>query len=129
MRHKNQDIIDSPTVGEKKEYYSVDKTQVIQNFIDMLGTKVVVDEKSVSQFIIPMKNDWECGFLLDDFCDTTRNDLAEDQENVVEDSRQKAKKEFNHPKDSMMSIIYTMICKERHDPHGFDITPIVKRRR
>jgi hypothetical protein len=111
MRHKNQSVIDAPTVGEKKEYYSVDKSQIVQNFVDFVGS-TVPDEtgKKVSQLIIPMKNDWECDFLLDDFCDITRKDLDKDNTEIVkEDPRQKAKKEWNHPKDSVMSIIYCII--------------------
>jgi len=126
MRHKSQDIIDSPTVGEKKEYYSVDKTQIIQNFVDFVGSTVPnEDGKPVSQLIIPMKNDWECDFLLDDFCGITRKDLDRDNEEVAkEDPRQKAKKEWNHPRDSVMSIIYCMIGKTKYDPHGFEISKI-----
>ena len=46
-----------------------------------------------------MKNDWETDFLLDDFCDITRKDLSKDNEEIIkEDPRQKAKKEWNHPK-------------------------------
>jgi hypothetical protein len=131
MRHKNQDIIDAPTIGEKKEHYSVDKTQIIQNFIDFVGSTVPDEnDKQVSQLIIPMKNDWECDFLLNDFCDITRKDLDKDNSEISKDDpRQKAKKEFNHPKDSVMSIIYCMIGKTKYDPTGFEISPIhVKRR-
>jgi hypothetical protein len=126
MRHKSQDVIDAPTVGEKKEYYSVDKTQIIQNFVDFVGMTVPDENgKSVSQLIIPMKKDYECDFLLDDFTDITRKDLDRDNEEVVkEDPRQKAKKEWNHPRDSVMSIIYCMIGKTKYDPQGFEISKI-----
>jgi len=109
-------------------HHTVDKTEIIQDFVDMLGT-TVPDElgQPMSQFIIPMQNDWECGFLVDDFCDTTRKDLAQDQENVVEDGRQKAKKEFNHPQDSMMSIIYCMIAKKKHEPGRFTMSMVSRR--
>jgi len=131
MRHKNQDIIDAPTIGEKKEHYSVDKTQIIQNFIDFVGSTVPDEnDKQVSQLIIPMKNDWECDFLLNDFCDITRKDLDKDNSEISKDDpRQKAKKEFNHPKDSVMSIIYCMIGKTKYDPQGFEISPIHMKRR
>ena len=126
MRHKSQEIIDSPTVGEKKEYYSVDKTQIIQNFIDFIGSTVPNENgKSVSQFIIPMKKNWETDFLLDDFCDITRKDLDKDNMEISKDDpRQRAKKEYNHPKDSVMSIIYCMIGKSKFDPQGFEISKI-----
>ena len=126
MRHKNQDVIDAPTVGEKKEFYSVDKTQVIQNFIDFVGSTVPNENsKPVSQLIIPMKKDWECDFLVNDFCDITRKDLDKtNMEISKDDPRQKAKKEFNHPKDVCMSIIYCMIGKTKYDPQGFEISKI-----
>jgi len=126
MRHKAQDLVDQPTVGEKKEHYSVDKTQIIQNFVDFIGSTVPDERgKPVSQFIIPMKNDWECDFLLDDFCDITRKDLDKDNEEISKDDpRQKAKKEWNHPKDTAMSVIYCMIAKTKFDPEGFQISKI-----
>ena len=126
MRHKSQDVIDAPTVGEKKEYYSVDKTQIIQNFIDFIGSTVPDENgKSVSQFIIPMKNNWETDFLMDDFCDITRKDLDRDNIEITKDDpRQSAKKQYNHPKDSVMSIIYCMIGKSKFDPKGFEIAKI-----
>jgi len=43
---------------------------------------------------------------LSDFTSITRKDLAEIEDIIIEDSRQRAKKEFNHPRDSVMSIIY-----------------------
>jgi hypothetical protein len=131
MRHKNQDIIDSPTVGEKKEHYSVDKTQVIQNFIDFVGSKVPDEKgKQVSQLIIPFKNDWECDFLVNDFCDITRKDLDKtNMEISKDDPRQKAKKEYNHPKDTVMAIIYCIIGKTKYDPEGFQISKIRANRR
>jgi len=131
MRHKNQDIIDAPTVGEKKEHYSVDKTQIIQNFVDFVGSTVPDENgKQVSQLIIPMKNDWETDFLVNDFCDITRKDLDRDNNEISKDDpRQKAKKEFNHPKDVCMSLIYCMIGKTKYDPEGFQISRIKMNRR
>jgi len=126
MRHKSQDVIDAPTVGEKKEFYSVDKTQIIQNFVDFVGSKVPDENGNpASQLIIPMKNDWECDFLVNDFCDITRKDIDKDNQEVAKDDpRQKAKREYNHPKDSVMAIIYCMIGKTKYDPEGFKISRI-----
>jgi len=46
-----------------------------------------------------------------------------------DDPRQKAKKEFNHPRDTVMSIIYTMIGKSQYKPGVRTITLIGKKRR
>jgi len=90
----------------------IDKTTVIQNFVDFLGMKVSHPTRAhedlckVPMFMIPHFYDWQVDFLMDDLCSTTRKDLDVVQEVKVEDPRQKAKKEFNHPTDSMMSLIY-----------------------
>jgi len=125
---KSEEMDTDKNIGENLAHHTVDKSEIIQDFVDMLGTTVPDEfDNPQPQFIIPMKNDWECGFLVDDFCATTRKDLAEDQENIVEDGRQKAKKEFNHPKDSMMSIIYCMIGKSKYSSGRFTMTVVNRR--
>ena len=110
---------------KKREYISVDKTEIIQNFIDMIGTFVDVDGKQVSQFILPNMDDKMYYNLEIDFCDITRKDLDRDNTEISKDDpRQKAKKEFNHPKDTVMSIIYNMIAKSQDRPGSRTITLI-----
>ena len=130
MTHKLETKVDAPVVGEKKDHFNVDKTQIIQNFVDFIGNSVPDENGNpVSQFIIPMKNDWECDFLMDDFTAILRKDLEQEEEIPVEDERQKAKKEYNHPRDSVMSIIYCMIAKDNFDPGRFEISAIRRKRR
>ena len=111
---KDKTVMDSSKVGRKLPHYTVDKTQVIQNFVDFVGSTVPDENgKQVSQLIIPMKNDWECDFLVNDFCDITRKDLDRDNNEISKDDpRQKARKEFNHPKDSLMAMIYALRALE-----------------
>jgi hypothetical protein len=101
--------------GDKTSSVSIDKTISIQEFIDMLGTHVshpISPEESLRRpkMIIPYKTDYNVDWLVDDFTNITRKDLSE-TENVV-DPRQKARKEFNHPRDSVMAIIYAMKALE-----------------
>jgi hypothetical protein len=101
--------------GDKTSSVSIDKTISIQQFIDMLGTYVFhprsPDENlRRPKLIIPYKIDYHVDWLIDDFTNITRKDLAE-TENIV-DPRQQAKKEFNHPRDSVMAIIYAMKALE-----------------
>jgi len=60
--------------------------------------------------LIPFHADreYETGWLVSDFTSVTRKDLKKEP-----DPRQNAKKEFNHPKDSMMSIIYALVGLEQ----------------
>ena len=113
----------------------IDKTTVIQGFVDFVGkyvshpTRPTEEELKKPVFMIPMKNDWETDFLMDDFCSITRKDLEEDTEVRVEDPRQRAKKEFNHPPDSVMSIIYCLVADQNWNPDAFKISPVRKGRR
>jgi len=97
--------------GEETDAITIDKTTKIQEFIDMLefritNTKVNNTEMQETQFIIPYKYEHKVNWLIDDFTSITRKDLAIIEGIHMVDSRQRARKEFNHPRDSTMAIIY-----------------------
>ena len=99
--------------GEEIERISIDITTQIQKFVDLIDTSVphpTKKDKSVSKLLIPFHADreYETGWLVSDFTSVTRKDLKKEP-----DPRQNAKKEFNHPKDSMMSIIYALVGLEQ----------------
>jgi len=107
----------------------IDKTTSIQKFVDFIGTfvshPILSDEKwKRPKFMIPMKNEYETDWLLDDFCSITRKDLEPSQDRASEDPRQNARKEFNHPPDSVMSIIYALAADENYDEGAFKIYPV-----
>ena len=77
-----------------------------------------------TQFMIPYAEDFKVDFLMDDMTDITRKDLEKVPDMTKEDPRQKAKKEFNHPRDTVMSIIYAIIACNRYDPNKFKIIPL-----
>lgn len=97
--------------GEKTGSVGIDKTSSIQEFIDMLGTYIVHPSRPQEEnlrrpkLMIPSRTDRRVDWLVDDFTSITRKDLVETD---VMDPRQRAKKEFNHPRDSVMAIIYAM---------------------
>ncbi len=61
--------------------------------------------KSRKRLMIPSKNDYEIDFLLKDLFNITRKDL-QDLEKIISDSRQRPRKEHNHPPDSVMALVY-----------------------
>ena len=71
--------------------------------------------------MIPFKNDWETDYLVNDFTAITRKDLEEIQEIRVEDPRQRPRKEFNHPPDTVMSIIYCLVASNNYDESRYSI--------
>jgi hypothetical protein len=121
--------------GKTEARIQIDKTTVIQNFIDFVGMSVSHplhprEEKYNKQmFMIPHFYDWQTDFLMDEMTNITRKDLDETQEVVVEDPRQKAMKMFNHPQDSVMSIIYCIVAAQNYNPSAYAITPIRRKAR
>lgn len=101
--------------GEQSGRITIDKTTSIQEFVDVIGTfkshptRLADDSCKRTKFMIPYLagREHETEWLVKDFTALTRKDL-ENTVNLAEDPRQRAKKEFNHPKDSLMSIIYAM---------------------
>lgn len=105
----------------------IDKTSSIQLFIDMIERHIAhpkfpnIEELKKTQFMIPFAKDYEVDFLMDDFTAITRKDLELQQEIMIEDPRQKPRKEFNHPPDSVMSIIYCLVASNNYDEARYSI--------
>ena len=101
--------------GDQAQSISIDKTVAIQKFVDLFGTYIShprrPDESDVrgTKLIIPSKNEDDIKWLIDDFVKITRKDILMDGQM---DPRQMARKEFNHPPDSAMAIIYAMTALE-----------------
>jgi hypothetical protein len=122
--------------GEKVGRKEIDKTTWIQNFIDFVGTyvnyismgqNVSNDNNKRTKLMIPYANDYDVDFLVNDFCSITRKDMEKVADVVVDDPRQKAKKEFNHPSDSVMSIIYCLVANEKFDEDPYGIIGVKRR--
>jgi hypothetical protein len=105
--------------GDTVSRIGIDKTAAIQEYVDMVDRRVPLPEdphKTVTQLIIPYKNQSDVDFLINDSTALTRKDLAEIEDVEVEkDPRQRPRKEFNHPRDSVMSIIYSYQGARRFD--------------
>lgn len=130
---------DTDEHGTELGRIQIDKTTSIQMFVDFIGWFVMVDDersphielsrhpaKQVTKFMIPSMKDWETDFLLDDYCATTRKDLDIEQDVAKEDPRQKPKKEFNHPRDSMMSNIYSLVADNNYQEGAYTVSRVRK---
>ena len=109
---------------EEIDRIQVNKTHIIQNFVDFIGTSVFHplypnnEKTSRKKFMIPNSEPWRVDWLIKDFTSITRKDRERDQLALVEDTRQHPKKEFNHPQDSVMSIIYCLVADQTFSPGG-----------
>jgi hypothetical protein len=107
--------------GDEVGKLSIDKTASIQEFIDLLDRRIPDPDhpkdksKARTQLIIPYKEDFETEWLINDFTSITRRDLAKIEDIDIIDPRQKPRKEFNHPRDSVMSIIYAFQAIKQKD--------------
>ena len=103
--------------GDQAGRVNIDKTTAIQDFIDMLEVQIPhplrAQENDIRrpQLMIPFKNEFQVDWLIKDFTNISRKDLAHTQGSAT-DPRQRAKKEFNHPKDSVMAVIYAKTALE-----------------
>lgn len=118
--------------GTQTGRLQIDKTTTIQKFVDFIAwytehPDFIDGTKTRPRLIIPFKIEHETDWMVDDFCSLTRKDLEIEQDIVVEDPRQKARKEFNHPRDSLMSCIYCLVADENHQDEAYRILGVRKR--
>ncbi len=93
--------------GEESGRITIDKTTSIQEFVDMMEQykthpkRQHEDNWKRPRLMIPYLTgrEYETEWLVKDFTALTRKDLEKTEDVTQEDPRQKAKKEFNHPKD------------------------------
>ena len=80
----------------------------------------------VTPSLIPFHTDkeYETDWLVPEFTSITRKDLNKKDL----DLRQNARKEFNHPKDQMMSIIYALVELEQDTEWYYISAQILNRR-
>ncbi len=116
--------------GTKIAHLLIDKTNSMQGFIDMVDTFIPHPTRKDEtlgrpQIMIPRSPDAEIRFdrrFEDDFCAITRKDLDPMQDVATDDDhRQVSKKEFNHPRDLVMSIIYCLVADHTYDEDRFKV--------
>ena len=101
--------------GEIREHLKIDKTTAIQEFIDLMG--IMVDDpddrynmdKRKHKLMLPSEpySKQKIDFIYADLTNLTRKDLTDKIDEDKPDGRQRARKQFNHPKDSLMAMIYS----------------------
>jgi len=123
MEHRQETDSKGTALGK----VTLDKTRIIQDFVDLLEARLPQNAQSIPKFGIPSAKDWEIDRLVDGFCSLTRADLELDQNAKIEDSRQKAMKTFNHPDDFLVSCIYAVQASKKYDPRAGTITALRQR--
>lgn len=125
-------------VDDEKEEFTrlqVDKTHIIDNFINFLqwkvnyvarGDQTIRDGAARPKLIIPF-SDENAVLWLTEWTKITRKDIEKTIDIAKEDPRQAPSKKYNHPPDSAMSIIYCLIADNNFRPGGADFGGIAFR--
>jgi hypothetical protein len=101
--------------GEQVGRIQIDKTSSIELLVESMQKRIhhplfsSDTSKSRMRLMIPSRYDYETSFLVDDLTSITRKDLSY-LEDVIEDARQRPVKEYNHPKDTVMALVYTLVA-------------------
>ena len=98
--------------GEQVARLHIDKTSSIETLIQTLEKSLYhplykSDQNSRKQLMIPFTQNAES--LVNDLTSITRKNLESDGVETIEDRRQRARKEYNHPPDTAMAIIYAIM--------------------
>jgi hypothetical protein len=103
--------------GDEVGRLQIDKTSCIESLIEVFeksNSLVFNEDKMIrSKLIIPSKNSYEVDFLIDDLTSLTRKDLNQVEDYTIPDGRQQPRKEYNHPSDSVMALIYAIVGLQR----------------
>lgn len=92
--------------GDQVGRVQIDKTASVDELINTVNGTISYKGNKCTKLIIPSKYDYEIGFLLKDFISITRKDLQ--NLDKITDPRQRPKKEYNHPPDAVMALIYAI---------------------
>jgi len=92
--------------GDQVGRVQIDKTSSIEQLINTINGTISYKGNQCSKLIIPSKYDYEISFLLNDIISISRKDLQ--NLDKITDPRQRPKKEYNHPPDAVMSLIYSI---------------------
>lgn len=108
--------------GEELDRIQVDKTHIMQMFVDFICTFVshpkFYDNENYRRpkFMIPYAENWKVDWLVKEFTSISRKDIEKNLDITLDDPRQHPKKEFYKPPDSVMSIIYCLLADETYSP-------------
>jgi len=108
--------------GEEVQQVIIDNTQVLDDFVSFMDWKVPhplfpdVEEYRRPKFMIPYADESAVEWLIKDFTSLLRKDLEKITDVIVEDKRQHARKEYNHPKDSLIACILCLVADQQPEP-------------
>jgi len=100
--------------GQQVGRIQIDKTSSIEYLLETMESFVYHPSfqsektKSRPKLMIPSEHDYEVNFLLDDMYNITRKDIR--NSDLILDPRQRPRKEYNHPPDSVMALIYAIVA-------------------
>lgn len=108
--------------GDVVQQIILDKTQVLDDFISFIQWYVphptFPDEEILSRpkLMIPYMYDQEVEWLIKDWTGLIRKDIEPEIDKAIEDERQHARKEYNHPADSLSAMCQALVADQQPEP-------------
>ena len=119
VEYKEREIDES---GDESQQIIIDKTAVLDDYVSFIQWLVPhpifpeLDDLRRPKLMIPYFDEGRVDWLVKDMSALVRRDLEEIIDVEVADERPKARKQYNHPKDVIMSTVYNMVADQQPEP-------------
>ncbi len=108
--------------GDESQQIIIDKTSVLDDYVSFIQWRVPhplypeEDALRRPKLMIPYADEGKVDWLVKDMSALIRRDLEEIIDVEVADERPKARKQYNHPKDVIMSTVYNLVADQQPEP-------------
>jgi len=108
--------------GDESQQIILDKTTILDDYISFIQWRVphpVYPEEDAlrrPKLMIPYADEGKVEWLIKDMSALVRRDLEEIIDVEIADERPKARKQYNHPKDVIMSTVYCLVADQQPEP-------------
>jgi len=119
LEFKEREIDES---GDESQQIIIDKTSVLDDYVSFIQWRVPhprfpeEDALRRPKLMIPYADEGKVDWLVKDMSALVRRDLEEIIDVEVADERPKARKQYNHPKDVIMSTVYNLVADQQPEP-------------
>jgi len=119
LEFKDREIDES---GDESQQIIIDKTAVLDDYVSFIQWRVPhprypeEDALRRPKLMIPYADEGKVDWLVKDMSALVRRDLEEIIDVEIADERPKARKQYNHPKDVIMSTVYNLVADQQPEP-------------
>jgi len=123
LEFKERDVDES---GEEVQQIILDKTQILDDYVSFIQWYVphplypLEEALRRPKLMIPFANERDVHWMIKDMSALIRKDLEQVIDVEVVDERQHVRKEYNHPKDVVVSLSQCLVADQQPEP-SYDV--------